>query len=84
MDDDKGRPVAIKKAPCPKCGKAMYRRKGDHGWWWGCSGYREGCKTIMDDDKGKPVPRAAKGATKSTSSPAKAKAKPAAKPKVRR
>ncbi|KGU56249.1 DNA topoisomerase I [Xanthomonas citri pv. fuscans] len=86
MDDDKGRPVAIKKAPCPKCGKAMYRRKGDHGWWWGCSGYREGCKTIMDDDKGKPVPRAAKGATKSTSSPAKAKAKakPAAKPKLRR
>lgn len=57
MDDEKGNPVAIKTAPCPSCGKAMYRRKGQYGYWWGCSGFKEGCKVMMDDEKGKPVPK---------------------------
>ena len=62
LDDEKGKPVAVKTAPCPACGKPMYRRKGQYGYWWGCSGFKEGCKTIMDDDKGKPVKRAPKKA----------------------
>ncbi len=60
LDDEKGKPVAVKTAPCPTCDKPMYRRKGQYGHWWGCSGFKEGCKTIMDDDKGKPVKRAVK------------------------
>ena len=60
LDDEKGKPVVVKTAPCPACGKPMYRRKGEYGYWWGCSGYKDGCKTIMDDDKGKPVKRAPK------------------------
>lgn len=57
LDDEKGKPVAVKTAPCPACSKPMYRRKGEYGYWWGCSGFKEGCKTIMNDDKGKPVSR---------------------------
>lgn len=62
LDDEKGKPVAVKTAPCPLCSKPMYRRKGQYGYWWGCSGFKEGCKNIMDDDKGKPVKRAPKKA----------------------
>ena len=25
------------------------------GFWWGCSGYQNGCKKIMDDKNGKPI-----------------------------
>jgi len=39
--------------PCPKCGKAMIRRKGKNGFFWGCSNYPE-CKTTARDNKGKP------------------------------
>ena len=38
---------------CPKCGKAMIRRKGKNGFFWGCSNYPE-CKTTAQDNKGKP------------------------------
>lgn len=44
--------------PCPECGKALRRVKGPTGYFWGCTGYRDGCKVSMDDDKGQPVPRA--------------------------
>lgn len=73
LDDERGRPVEIKTSPCPKCGKPMYRRKGQYGFWWGCSGFRDGCKVIMDDKGGKPEPRQAKAA-KPASKPAKATA----------
>ncbi|MFI3270726.1 MAG: DNA topoisomerase III [Pseudomonadota bacterium] len=39
--------------PCPNCGKVMMRRKGAHGFFWGCTGYPE-CKTTLPDVKGKP------------------------------
>ena len=45
---------------CPKCGRFMRRRKGDNGFWWGCSGYNDEqnpCKHSMDDVGGKPVER---------------------------
>ena len=38
---------------CPNCGKAMIRRKGKNGFFWGCSNYPE-CKTTAQDNKGKP------------------------------
>nr|QOQ33525.1 DNA topoisomerase I [Pseudomonas syringae pv. actinidiae] len=58
MDDEKGKPITIKTAPCPSCGKNLVRRKSSQGgWWWPCSGYRDGCTVVMDDDNGKPVPK---------------------------
>ncbi len=44
--------------PCPACGKALIRRKGQYGHFWSCSGYPE-CKTSLPDDKGKPGERKA-------------------------
>ena len=38
---------------CPKCSKAMVRRKGANGFFWACSGYPE-CKTTFPDKNGKP------------------------------
>ena len=38
---------------CPKCGRAMIRRKGKNGFFWGCSNYPE-CKMTARDNKGKP------------------------------
>jgi len=57
LDDAKGKPLVLKTSPCPDCGRIMYRRKGQYGYWWGCSGYKDGCKTVMDDKDGKPVKR---------------------------
>lgn len=44
--------------PCPACGKAMRRRKGESGYFWGCTGFPE-CKTTLPDVKGKPGERKA-------------------------
>ncbi|WP_425953139.1 DNA topoisomerase [Ralstonia pseudosolanacearum] len=65
MDDKDGVPVArAAPIPCPDCGKAMYRRerRDKKGFFWGCSGFKkegEGCSCILQDDNGKPVPKAA-------------------------
>jgi len=42
LDDENGQPVAIKTAPCPSCGKPMYRRKGQYGYWRGWGGWGVG------------------------------------------
>jgi len=42
--------------PCPACGKAMRRRKGKSGYFWGCTGFPE-CKTTLPDVNGKPGER---------------------------
>jgi DNA topoisomerase-3 len=42
--------------PCPVCGKAMSKKPGRHGPFWGCSGYPE-CGATLPDDKGKPGKR---------------------------
>lgn len=45
--------------PCPACGKPMRRIKGSKGHFWGCSAYREGCKSTLPDHDGKPgLPKA--------------------------
>lgn len=41
------------KYPCSKCDKAMSRRKGKTGFFWGCSGYPD-CRSILPDVSGKP------------------------------
>jgi DNA helicase-2/ATP-dependent DNA helicase PcrA len=39
---------------CPKCGRPMAMRTSKHGAFYGCTGYREGCKTTIDaNDAGK-------------------------------
>lgn len=40
--------------PCPSCGKAMRRRSGPKGWFWGCTGYPD-CRTTMQDNNGQPM-----------------------------
>lgn len=55
--------------PCPKCGRALQRRKGQYGVFWACSGYRDEanpCKHTMDDKGGKPVEKKAKAPAETT------------------
>lgn len=42
---------------CPECGSRLRRVNGKNGIFWGCSQWEAGCKVIMDDQGGKPVPR---------------------------
>jgi DNA topoisomerase-1 len=47
---------ATPKHPCPDCGKALRRRKGNKGFFWGCMGY-PGCSVTLPDESGKPGQR---------------------------
>lgn len=31
---------------CPKCGKPLSKKEGKFGPFWGCSGFKEGCRYI--------------------------------------
>ncbi len=42
------------KVACPTCGKPMRRIEGSKGPFWGCTGYRDGCKTTLPDEEGTP------------------------------
>lgn len=46
---------------CLECGKEMLRRerKSDRSHFWGCSGFPD-CKATLQDNRGKPVPKAIK------------------------
>jgi DNA topoisomerase-3 len=44
-------------ACCPSCGKPMRRINGTRGFFWGCTGYSEGCRTTLQDREGEPVPK---------------------------
>ena len=44
----------IKVHPCPQCKKALRRKKGPKGPFWGCTGYEEGCKFSCEDRGGLP------------------------------
>lgn len=47
--------------PCPKCKKGhMSRRKGKDGFFWGCTEYRNGCRSTAPDKDGRPDFSAAK------------------------
>lgn len=41
--------------PCPECGKQVNRINGRNGWFWACSGYRDGCKFTAYDRNGRMV-----------------------------
>ena len=43
------------KFTCPDCQKALRRIKTDKGFFWGCSGFKEGCKRTFADKGEKPV-----------------------------
>ena len=60
MADQNGKPqektaIADSEYPCPDCNNPLRRIKGKHGYFWGCSQYQVGCKTVIDDNKGKPA-----------------------------
>lgn len=50
---------------CPECGKAMRRKSGKNGAFWGCSGYPD-CKTTLPDADGKPGERIVKAPAPAT------------------
>jgi DNA topoisomerase-3 len=43
--------------PCTRegCGGKLRRIKGKHGFFWGCSHYRDGCRETRKDSRGKPA-----------------------------
>ena len=69
--------------PCPSCGKGMIRRKGDKGFWWGCSGYPT-CKHTMIDKDGKPVEKPASFKPKAPTASSEHKCQACEKPLIRR
>ena len=54
------------KYPCPNCGKALGRRRGPNGFFWGCTGYPD-CKTSLPDAEGKPGVRSSAPAKQNAS-----------------
>lgn len=53
--------IKVDTHPCPSCGRPLRRikKKEKDEYFWGCTGFAEGCKCACDDQGGKPVPRAA-------------------------
>lgn len=63
VDDVKGKPGKPRpkaeissEFSCPDCGKPLVRRQGNYGFWWSCSGFKDGCKFTAPDENGKPGP----------------------------
>lgn len=51
------KPLEVSNFACGKCGKPLIHRvkKGKGGYdFWGCSGFKDGCKTSYEDKKGQP------------------------------
>lgn len=51
--------IKIDAPPCPQCKKPLRRIKGNKGYFWGCTGYEDGCKFSCEDKAGKPSPKEA-------------------------
>jgi DNA topoisomerase-3 len=53
--------VKIDAPPCPECGRPLRRikKKEKNEFFWGCTGFSEGCKYACEDKAGKPVPKEA-------------------------
>ena len=55
LDVELGKLAAIKPAhPCSACGKALRLVTGKSTSFFGCSGYRDGCMVICENDNGTP------------------------------
>lgn len=51
------KPVEVSEYQCKKCGKPLVHRtkKGKGGYdFWGCSGFKDGCKSSYENKNGKP------------------------------
>jgi DNA topoisomerase-3 len=55
--------IGIKVAfnPCPDCGKPLRRikKRDKNEFFWGCTGFADGCRFAAEDKSGKPVPKQA-------------------------
>lgn len=43
---------------CPECRKPLRRIKGRKGFFWGCTGFADGCTFHCPDKAGRPIPQA--------------------------
>ncbi len=50
--------VASETYPCPQCQAPLARRRGKHGYFWGCTRYPE-CDALLQDHDGKPQSKVA-------------------------
>lgn len=53
--------LKIKMYPCPKCKKPLRRikKKDNNQYFWGCTGFNDGCKYACDDKAGRPLEKKA-------------------------
>jgi DNA topoisomerase-3 len=51
--------IAVEAPRCPECQKPLRRIKGKKGFFWGCTGFGEGCPFSCPDKGGKPAPKEA-------------------------
>ena len=56
---EKGIGITVKAPLCPACQKPLRRIKGRKGFFWGCTGFAEGCTFSCQDKAGKPVSKEA-------------------------
>ncbi|HEU5375089.1 MAG TPA: topoisomerase DNA-binding C4 zinc finger domain-containing protein, partial [Ktedonobacteraceae bacterium] len=49
--------IAVEAPGCPVCQKPLRRIKGKKGFFWGCTGFSEGCTFRCPDKGGKPTPK---------------------------
>ena len=55
-----GLKMKFKVFSCPKCSKPLRRINGKDGFFWGCTGFSDGCKYSCQDKGGSPVLNARK------------------------
>ncbi len=53
--------IKVNAPPCPDCGKPLRRikKKEKNEFFWGCTGFADGCKYACEDKAGKPVAKQA-------------------------
>jgi DNA topoisomerase-3 len=53
--------IKVNAPPCPDCGKPLRRikKKAKNEFFWGCTGFADGCKYACEDKAGKPVAKQA-------------------------
>ncbi|HEY0754733.1 MAG TPA: DNA topoisomerase 3 [Ktedonobacteraceae bacterium] len=51
--------ITVETPRCPVCQKPLRRIKGSKGFFWGCTGFSEGCTFSCQDKNGKPAPKEA-------------------------
>lgn len=56
---ENGLAIKVDTHPCPLCAKPLRRikKKEKNEFFWGCTGFADGCKFACEDKAGKPVPR---------------------------